>query len=148
MKKPIKPTFKKPEKTSHKFFYMYRGYSDNDIKLFEDYENEHYDDYSVHNSDIRLSEINTAVNELAKTFNIVPDKIKISLIEDHYYPIMEFHVVLEKSDEEFNKELKEFDEKYSNALEEYNKSVQSYKAYTKAKKIQDLKLELEKLQKV
>lgn len=147
MKKPIKPSLRKPEKTDHKFFYMYNGYSDGDVKLFET--NVTFDadeDYSIHNRNIRFSQISAAVNQLSKTFNIASDKILISLIEDRDYDcaVMEFHIILEKSDEEFNKELEQYNKEYNKALEEYNKAMENYKAYNKTEKIQKLEALLEK----
>jgi len=146
MKKPTKPTFKKPEKISHKFFYMYNDYSNDEVKLIENYENLQDEDYSIHNRNIRLSEITTAVDQLSKKFNIAPDKVRISLIEDRDYDcaVMEFHIVLEKSDDEFNEEIKEFNEQYNKELQEYNKAVEAYKVYNKTTKVQKLEALLQK----
>lgn len=148
MKQPIKQYFPEPRKTVQKAWYPY--YDDEaDSLVFKEYcEKDEEDENLTLQDSLTISQIRDCVNVILEKYKgIHPDSISIrSIVLDSREDdtTIEFLFNVKLSDEEFAEQMAEYNRKQN----EQKQKFAEWEEFNKAKKIQELKRELEKLEKL
>lgn len=146
MKQPIKQYIPEPRKTVQKVLYPYRSSIPNSL-IVKEYSEEDEQDENLYSVDsLTISEMKYCVNVIVEKFKLHYDAISIRsiVIDDGENSTIEFLFNVKLSDEEFAEQMAEYNRKQK----EQKQKFAEWEEFNKAKKIQELKRELEKLQKV
>lgn len=142
MKAPVKQYILKPSKTTEKNWYPYHSYDKNEI-VFLEYTGNDVDDDLRTVSKMSISEINECIELIVERYDIDPDDISInSIVLEDEETTIEFSFLINLSDIEYQRQLDE----YNSKVAEQERLEAEYKKYTKAKKVEELKKQLEKLE--
>lgn len=144
MKQPVKQYIPVPTKKEKKVWYSYYNYVKKTYEFKEYDEKDEDDDNLSFTKRFSLSGIKEYVDFLSKKYNVDAEDITIcSIVIDEEDSTIEFSVDVHLSAEEFAKQVAEYNKK----MDAQKQKFAEWEEFNKAKKIEQLKKELQKLEK-